>query len=117
MTPLAWAANKGGFDSVKLLLQSGADVRMANKDGWTPLHWASHSGHAAIVELLLSYGADPNVRNKLGRLPSQMTEKEAVKNAFLVTRVSGKLGAVPAHLPRVMHSRLCLLCGSWDTAT
>ena len=70
MTPLAWAANKGGFDSAKALLQHGADVNAANCDGWTPLHWAAHSGHPNIVQLLLSHGANDSVRNK-ARAPSR----------------------------------------------
>jgi ankyrin repeat protein len=43
---------------VKALIQAGADVDKATKNGSTALMWASENGHAAIVEALLQAGAD-----------------------------------------------------------
>jgi ankyrin repeat protein len=38
---------------VKLLLEAGADVNKADKDGWTPLYIAAYYGRVEIVRLLL----------------------------------------------------------------
>lgn len=43
--------------AVKLLLEKGADMTVANNDGWTPLKSASSGGHLKVVKLLLKEGA------------------------------------------------------------
>lgn len=37
-----------------MLLEAGADVKIARKDGVTPLHIAAQNGHRLICQLLLS---------------------------------------------------------------
>ncbi|RYO86962.1 hypothetical protein DL764_008929 [Monosporascus ibericus] len=51
---LRWAVETGDVEVVKLLLDKGADVTVANKDGWTPLIAASSKGHVDVVRLLLT---------------------------------------------------------------
>ena len=63
-TPLNVACWEGDFESVKLLLEAGADPAKKAKYDITPLHRASNGKQAIrvkIAELLLQYGADPNV--------------------------------------------------------
>jgi hypothetical protein len=50
--PLFWPAAKGYVDTVRLLLQAGADYRIADKDGNTPLSIAEENGHYEIVEMM-----------------------------------------------------------------
>ena len=45
-----------------LLIQSGADVNVANNEGVTPLCFASGMGLPRVVSALLERGANPNVR-------------------------------------------------------
>ena len=45
---------------VKVLLEHGADVNLANGLGYSPLMWACGSGRKDIAELLVSFGADVN---------------------------------------------------------
>lgn len=66
-SPLMYAAALGSLDSLRLLLDSGADPNAANDFAATPLMWCA--GDAARVRLLLSKGADADARSKLGRTP------------------------------------------------
>jgi ankyrin repeat protein len=59
-TPLLFAARSGDVESVKLLLQKGADANDSSPDGMTVLVLAAHSGHGGVGALLLENGADPN---------------------------------------------------------
>jgi hypothetical protein len=49
-------------DSVKALLEHGADVNTRNNDGCTALILAASSGEIEIVRALLSKGADVSAR-------------------------------------------------------
>ena len=67
-TPLHWAAFGGHTDTVKLLLDVGADKEVKDKNGETPLHCAAWKGHTDIVKLLLDAGADKDVKeNEMAR--------------------------------------------------
>lgn len=59
-TPIQAAAEGGHADTVRLLLDLGADVNAAPSPGGgrTALQAAALGGHAALVELLLARGAD-----------------------------------------------------------
>jgi len=70
-TPLHLAAFFGQRDTVRLLLDRGAEVDAPGR-GWmtgTPLHSATSRRHAEIVDLLLEAGADPNARQSGGWTP------------------------------------------------
>ncbi len=49
-------------ESVRLLVQAGADVNRANRYGVTPLYLAARQGMEDIAILLLAAGANPHVR-------------------------------------------------------
>lgn len=66
-TLLHHAIGYGSLDTVKLLLDAGADVNAANRRRSTPLHWALHD--EAKVRLLLSRGAAINTKQVEGRTP------------------------------------------------
>ena len=66
-SPLMYAAALGSLESMRILLDAGADPNTANAFAATPLMWCA--GDAAKVELLLSKGAKVNVRSSLGRTP------------------------------------------------
>ena len=52
------AAFKGHIESVRALLDLGANVNAQTKAGATPLHLAARSGNATTVALLVASGAD-----------------------------------------------------------
>jgi len=64
-SPLMYAAALGSLESMRLLLEAGADPNAANAFDATPLMWCA--GDAAKVRLLLSKGANADARSKLGR--------------------------------------------------
>ena len=63
VSALYWAARNGHCHTVRLLLDRGADVNIADEYGETALHWAAIHGHLDIVKMLIEHGADINWLN------------------------------------------------------
>ncbi len=59
-TPLIVAASNGDWHLVQYLIDSGANVNLADDSGGTPLFAASWHKHPVVVEKLLKAGANPN---------------------------------------------------------
>src|SRR5689334_23269601 len=60
------AARKGQTRQVAALLDRGAPIESADKDGRTALLYAAQRGHAETVKLLLDRGAKPDARDRQG---------------------------------------------------
>lgn len=58
-TPLCCARNP---EVIRLLLEAGADIHYADKDGWTPLHQAVHAGDTEAALILVQAGASVEPR-------------------------------------------------------
>eukprot|EP01036_Dinobryon_divergens_P032240 gene32240-41786_t len=56
-TALMYSIHRGQVETVKLLLDRGANVDARNVDGWSPLWIAAHYGHVEILKMLLAKGA------------------------------------------------------------
>ncbi len=65
---LLHAVIRGDVESVRLLLDAGADPDLKSA-GFTPLGQAALRGHARIVELLLKAGANPDIKSNDGNTP------------------------------------------------
>ena len=61
-TALLFVAGYGNLDTVRLLVEKGADVNL-NAGGTTPLIIATVLGHAEIVQFLIEKGADANAKD------------------------------------------------------
>jgi hypothetical protein len=58
------AASCGDSITIKKILKEGAEVNVADKDGWTACHWAASKGHANIIWVLSKNGADINLKDR-----------------------------------------------------
>lgn len=66
---LHYRAQLGHTDHVRLLLSYGADINIADRNGWNSLHFACVGGSLEIVRLLLDHGADMRASDKYGLRP------------------------------------------------
>ena len=101
---------QGKYESVKKLLEMGADVTIGEKDGYTPMHGAAFQGRDKIAQLLIDHGIDPNSVHTDGFAPihracwgSKMSHTETVR-VFLQAGVpldfKSRDGKTPKELTR-----------------
>jgi ankyrin repeat protein len=66
---LLTAAAQNGTEAIfKLLLESGAKLKLKDAKGWTPLMFAADNGNEAVVKLLLTRDdIDVDVKDRDGR--------------------------------------------------
>jgi ankyrin repeat protein len=64
-----WATRPGDTQSLRLLLEYGADPNLKTVGLCTALHYAVGYGNEASVRLLLEYGASPDVPDSQGMQP------------------------------------------------
>src|SRR5215471_3672737 len=69
LTALVFAARQGALDSVKVLVEAGADVDQVTQYGWTPLLTAAQNKYYKVGSYLLDHGSNPNIANKGGWTP------------------------------------------------
>ncbi|MXW04825.1 MAG: ankyrin repeat domain-containing protein [Gemmatimonadetes bacterium] len=69
MTPLHWASRAGSLDSLRWLLDHGAEVDTRNDAHRTSIQLASECGRAEAVKLLAAAGADLDTQDRKGRTP------------------------------------------------
>ena len=68
-TPLIAASSTGNSQTVRQLIDAGADVNHVDAYGLTPLMYVSHAGHSTVARMLLDTGAAPDPRpHRLGAL-------------------------------------------------
>ena len=65
-TALAEAAEWGYRIQAWILLEKGADLRIADDRGSTPLSYALLNSHVNLASMLLRYGVDPDAKDREG---------------------------------------------------
>ena len=68
-TPLMWAARRGDINSIRILLEWGADVEKADRSMCRPIHKAVADADDECVRILLEAGARPTVADDVGGQP------------------------------------------------
>ncbi|XP_068447522.1 cyclin-dependent kinase 4 inhibitor C isoform X2 [Clinocottus analis] len=66
------AAREGFIDSVRVLVESGADVNLVDERGNLPLHLAAREGHLEATQLLIGRTENPRAPNGLGLTAGQL---------------------------------------------
>ena len=70
LNPIHFATKRDSLEVLEVLLEHGADVNAAGRDGWTLLHDAVLDGERTdVVRLLLAYGAAVDTKSELGETP------------------------------------------------
>ena len=69
LTPLVFAVRANDLESVRVLLEAGADVNQVTRYGWSPLLVATQNRYYQLASVLLDQGANPNLANKGGWSP------------------------------------------------
>jgi uncharacterized protein len=87
-TLLIYAAAHGHLDTVKMLVDRGADVNATDVTGWTPLHAAAYGGNPEIIRFLLSHGAKLTPDNWYTPTPLDVAEDLHHKEATEVLRAA-----------------------------
>lgn len=93
------------FSKIIALLNSGAEINKARRNGNTPLHVASERGHAKIIQALIDAGADVNKKNDDEKTPLHLAAengeidaiKELIANKSDVN-LKDEDGSTPLHL-------------------
>ena len=99
-TPLIWAVNSGHLDTVKLLLEYGADPRIPSGSGFTPLMLATAIGHPEIVELLL---------DRVQNCVTHYSEQGLSSTSRVAESVTQELSL------ETIFSEPCITCGAVET--
>ncbi|HEX5228528.1 MAG TPA: ankyrin repeat domain-containing protein, partial [Bryobacteraceae bacterium] len=69
LTALVYATLADDLDSVKALLDAGADINQVTAYGWSPLLVATQNRYYKLGAYLIDHGADVNLANKGGWTP------------------------------------------------
>src|SRR5262245_3722423 len=73
--PVHAAAAAGDVETMRLLLDHGADVNARQQLGHTPLHGAASTGNQAMADLLLARGADRGAKSDDGKTAADIAEQ------------------------------------------
>jgi cytohesin len=81
ITPLVYAARANDIESVKVLLDAGADINQTTGYGWSPLLAATQNRYYKLAAYLLDRGADVNLANTGGWSPLYLaTDNRNIEN-------------------------------------
>jgi len=76
-TPLLLAAEMGNLQTVKTLVELGADMAACTDGGSGALFFAAYGGNDETAEFLIREGADVDARNDFGETPLHALSKPA----------------------------------------
>lgn len=77
---LSIAASKGNAAMLELLIKSGANINLTDKNGNTALMEAAKNGYASAVKVLMSAGVKADTKNNDGMTAIDLAEKNNKKD-------------------------------------
>ena len=104
-TALERASINNQCDTIKALIESGADPNREDEDGQTPLYWTAKKGHREASDTLIACGAHYDMPDLLGSTPLHCAAQSGHKEVVIVLLKRGadparpcKEGNTPLHL-------------------
>jgi ankyrin repeat protein len=101
---LSVAAKSGSLRVLKVLLDGGANVKLADKEGWTAAHQASYSGQAKCLRILLAAGVVKEAKEIYGLTPMHLAAQEGHAECLRILLAAGaekeakeERGGTPLH--------------------
>jgi len=88
-TALHMAADAGAVESLKLLLEHGADPKAADQYGISVLQAAVIAGHVKISKILIEHGADPDQADEDGDTPRNCAVDDGSADMRFLFRIGG----------------------------
>ena len=85
--------NDNAYETIKLLLQYGADVS-PDANMMTPLHYAAYNNNPQTINLLIDHGLDVNAQDKNGNTPLHCAKSFLKENPRVIKTLLGR-GAAP----------------------
>ncbi|KAI9685535.1 MAG: hypothetical protein M1822_004393 [Bathelium mastoideum] len=92
-TALHWAALRGDYEAVQVLLAAGAKQHMINMQGASALHLAIFAGSLDCISILIAAGADVHLRTNRGDNPMMIAAWTSDNSAIIRALISA--GADP----------------------
>lgn len=86
VAPIHAAAAVRDIETMRLLIERGADVNAPQQMGYTALHTAAQHGDEAMVEMLLAAGANPKAIAGDGKSPADLASAQG--HTVLAERLS-----------------------------
>ncbi len=87
LTPLIFATREGNLETVKALLDAGANINQTSEYGWSALLVATQNRFYELGEFLLARGADPDIANAGGWNPLYIaTDNRNIESGDYPTR-------------------------------
>ena len=75
LTVMHDAARAGFVDSVRVLVEHGADINLVDDKGNLPLHLAAKEGNLEVIQLLIGQTANPQTANGEGYTAGQLAHQ------------------------------------------
>jgi ankyrin repeat protein len=104
-TALMFAGQAGAWESVRILLEAGADVNSATPDDGSALVLASSNGHEKVALFLLEQGADPNAADGHGLTALHWALQEGIIAIFSTRRPTDRFWVHP-NMPELVKALL-----------
>jgi ankyrin repeat protein len=76
VAPIHAAAAVRDLDTMRLLLERGANPDARQQEGFTAMHSAGLHGNIEMAKLLIEHGADPNVKTDDGKTAADMAREK-----------------------------------------
>ena len=75
-------------ETLRILLDAGADVAQRGVNDYTPLHMAASLDDVVAIEMLLAFGADPRARTTIDELATPLDEALMLGRSAAVTALA-----------------------------